>query len=385
MEDSGLHIEQDERPAHAEARITDHELARLRSRIGDEVSVQEAPYLTEVTRDNVRHWAWATGDRNPLYLDEAYARASHYGGIIAPPTMLYAFSRLSIGYRGGLPGIHSMFGGSSWRWNRRLRLGEQIHAVVTFKGLDELPSRFAGRMFKQISLVRFLTPDDEQVAEVEAWGMRTERGTAKGKGKYEYLKPQKYTPDDLKAIAAEYATETCRGAEPLYWDDVEIGDAVPSIVRGPYTATIAVAFEQAWGGLFIRAHGFWFDLITRHPALGLLNEHGVPEPPEAVHWDAALARSAGVPTAYDYGPERISWMATMLTNWCGDQGQLASLHCEIRRFNLIGDLTRCHGRVVSKSVDGTGPSPIELELWADDQRGERTVLGRAQVILPRRD
>ena len=228
--------------------------------------------------------------------------------------------------------------------------------MVTFQDLQELPSRFAGRTFKQISLVHFLTQDDEEVAQVEAWGVRTERGTAKGKGKYRYLQPQKYTANDLTNIADEYATETCRAAKPLYWDDLEIGQQTPSIVRDPYTTTIAVAFEQAWGGLFTRSHGFWFDLVSRHPALWLQNEHGVPEPPEAVHWDSALARSAGVPTAYDYGPELISWMATMLSNWCGDQGRLVGLNCEIGRFNL----------------------------WAICQRGERTVKGNGQVVLPRR-
>lgn len=62
-------------PAHA-GRITDAELARVRSKIGQRVEIKEPPYLTEVTRDAVRHWAWATGDRNRLYTDEAYAKAS---------------------------------------------------------------------------------------------------------------------------------------------------------------------------------------------------------------------------------------------------------------------------------------------------------------------
>lgn len=364
------------------SRITDAEVDRLRSRIGEIVTVREIPYLTEVTRDAIRHWALATGDRNQLFLDEGYARASNNGGLIAPPTMLYAFSRLSIGYRGGLPGVHSMFGGSSWLWNRPIRLGERIRAEVTFKDLIELPSRFAGRMFKQVSLVRFLSSDGDELAQVEAWGMRTERSTAKGNAKYADLIQERYASADLRAIAEEYSREQCRGATPLFWDDVAEGSEVPGIVRGPYTATTAVAFEQAWGGLFIHAHSYWYDLISRHPALGIPNEYGVPEPPEAVHWDSGLARSVGVPAAYDYGPERISWMATMLTNWCGDQGRLRKLHCEIRRFNVIGDLTRCHAKVTRKSREVGNLGAIDLDVWCDDQRAERTVKGTAQVVLP---
>jgi acyl dehydratase len=363
-------------------RATDAEIARLRSRIGDQVSVSELPYLTEVTRDSIRHWAWATGDRNPLYLDEAYAKASVHRSMIAPPTMLYAFDRLSIGYRGGLPGVHSMFAGSSWHWRRAIRVGEQIRARVTFKDLVELPSRFAGRMFKQLSLVEFLTPDDEEVASVEAWGMRTERSVAKGRGKYDHLELKTYDAAELTAIANEYAAESCRSDRPLFWEEIVEGSSIPGVVRGPYSATTAVAFEQAWGGLFIRAHGYWFDFLNRHPAIAILNDQGVPEPPEAVHWDSALARSAGVPAAYDYGPERISWIATMLTNWCGNDGLLERLHCEIRRFNVIGDLTRCGGRVISKSSGTDDRGRVDLEVWAQDQRGETTAKGSATVLLP---
>lgn len=365
--------------------ITDPELERLRGRIGSAVSVAEPPYLTEVTRDAIRHWAWATGDRNPLYLDEAHARASRHGGLIAPPTMLYAFDRLSIGYRGGLPGVHSMFGGTWWRWNRPPRLGETVRAEVTFKDLVEFPSRFANRMFKQVSEIRWVTGTGEEIATSEAWGMRTERGTAEKKGKYKSLEFKPFTAPEIEEIKAEYAHEACRGAEILHWDDVAVGDEVPGIIRGPYSATSAVAFEQAWGGLFIWAHGYWYDFLSRHPAAGISNELGVPEPPEAVHWDPALARSVGVPHAYDYGPERIAWLATMLTNWIGDHGDLCELYTEIRRFNLIGDITRGHATVVEK-LDGADPARgrVKLDVKATDQRGELTAKGWAVVSLPRR-
>jgi acyl dehydratase len=364
---------------------TDAELERIRAKIGQKVTINEPPYLTEVTRDSIRHWAEATGDRNPLYLDEPYARASRYGGLIAPPCQLYAFSRISIGYRGGLPGVHSFFGGSHWRWHEPIRMGERVDPEVTFKDLLELPSRFAGRMFKQLSLISFLAGDGHELAQAESWGMRVERSAAKEKGKYKKLElAAPYTAQQLDEIARLYAQEHIRGAEPLYFEDVAIGQALPQIVRGPYTATTAVAFEQGWGGLFIKAHGYWFDYLRRHPAAGIPNAYNIPEPPEAVHWDSALARSVGVPEAYDYGPERIAWLATLLTNWIGDDGFLSELYCEVRRFNLIGDLTYCRGKVVSKEEHDARAGTVKLEIEAVDQRGDSTAGGWAQVTLPRR-
>ena len=171
---------------------------------------------------------------------------------------------------------------------------------------------------------------------------------------------------------------------PLHWEDVDLHTDLPGIVRGPYTATTAVAFEQAWGGLFIWAHGFWYDYLKRHPAAGILNGYGIPEPPEAVHWDTALARSVGVPEAYDYGPERISWIATMLTNWAGDHGFLEELYCEVRRFNLVGDVTYCVGKVTAKDEADDGRGRVKIAVEARDQRGQTTAHGWAHVLLPKR-
>ena len=370
-------------PVHT-GRVTDAELARVRALIGKRVHIKEPPYLTEVTRDAVRHWAWATGDRNRLYLDEDYTRASIHKSLIAPPSILYAFSRMSIGYRGGLPGVHSMFGGTHWRWKETGKLGDVITPEVIFKDLIEMPSRFAGRMFKQISSIDFKTADGRSLAESESWGMRMERTKAKEKGKYDKLEMKPYTAEQIQDIANRMANESLRGAEPLYFEDVEVGAFVSEIVRGPYTATVAVAFEQAWGGLFVWAHGYWYDYLKRHPAAAVLNGYGIPEPPEAVHWDTMLAKSVGVPEAYDYGPERISWLSVMLTNWIGDQGFLEELYCEIRRFNLIGDTTYCRGRITGKEEMPDGRGRVKLVIEAVDQRDQITAKGWAAVLLPRR-
>jgi acyl dehydratase len=370
----------------ASGQITDDEVKRLRHRLGEVVRVSEQPYLTEANRDSIRRWAMATGDRNPLYLDEVYAAKSPHGAIIAPPCLPYAFSRLSIGYRGGLPGVHSMFGGSHWRWFKPLPIGSTVKAETRFTDLIELEGRFAGRMFKQLSTTCFTrTGDSEPFAEVQGWGMRTERQTARKNNKYGGTRLASYTPEEITALAEEYRHEQLTGSEIRYLDDVAAADQIPPIVRGPYTATIAVAFEQAWGGLFVRAHGAWFDYIRDHPAIAIPNAYGIPEPPEAVHWDSTLAQMAGVPEAYDYGPERISWLSTLVTNWAGDHGFLEELYCEIRGFNMVGDLSRGQGTITGvQPVQGDGTGRVRLDVWIENQRGDKTAKGWAVVRLPAR-
>lgn len=43
----------------------------------------------ELGRAIIHRFAVAIGDNNPLYYDEAYAKETPYGGIIAPPTMIF--------------------------------------------------------------------------------------------------------------------------------------------------------------------------------------------------------------------------------------------------------------------------------------------------------
>jgi len=67
----------------------------LRALIGTETET----LLGEITLREIQRYAAAAGDLNPLYFDEEYARASVYGGIIAPPNYLTAI----IGWAAGPP------------------------------------------------------------------------------------------------------------------------------------------------------------------------------------------------------------------------------------------------------------------------------------------
>lgn len=57
----------------------------LRGWVGREASY-EAP--EELGRAAIRYYALALSDGNPLYRDEAYARGTRFGGVIAPPTLV---------------------------------------------------------------------------------------------------------------------------------------------------------------------------------------------------------------------------------------------------------------------------------------------------------
>jgi hypothetical protein len=102
-----------------------------------------------------------------------------------------------------------------------------------------------------------------------------------------------------------------------------------------------------------------------------------------VHWEEEFAREVGAPGAYDYGPERCSWLTHHLTNWMGDDGFLRNATCKIRRHNPAGDILFIKGKVARKYVEA-GRHLVEIEQEARNQDDELSVLGTGIVELPSR-
>jgi len=56
------------------------------------VGRESEPWTVEVERGMIRRFAEAIGDPNPLWNDEASARAAGYSGLVAPPTFAAALA-----------------------------------------------------------------------------------------------------------------------------------------------------------------------------------------------------------------------------------------------------------------------------------------------------
>jgi acyl dehydratase len=368
-------------------KITEQGLDELRARKGIKIEDTLEPWCHEATRDNIRHYAHGIGDDNPLWCDLDYAEKSSLGGIVALPSFLFSTSRIISGYVGGLSGVHAMWAGADWTWHRWVRRNEEIATEAWLADLIEHKTQFAGRAFQQVYHVNFFGKDGDLVAEADSWCFRTDRDIAREEGtKYTALKgkPRKvYTADELEAFYKLYAEEEVRGAAKRYFEDVAIGDKLPTMAKGPMTVTGFIAFAQGWGGLYIRANKLNWKQFSRHKGLGIPNRFGIPDCPERVHWEHDMAAMVGAPGVYDYGPERCSWLTHYMTNWMGDDGFLVNAKSKIRRHNPEGDLLFINGVVKDKRVDGTRHL-VTIEQEARNQDGELSVLGSATVQLPTR-
>ena len=155
------------------------------------------------------------------------------------------------------------------------------------------------------------------------------------------------------------------------------------ILQAPNQSTENAGVRKNWQvGILKLSNGAGLLVVRGIGEVAPPNENNVPEPPVRVHWDNAFARKVGVPAAYDFGPERICWMSHMLTDWQGDDGFLRRLRIEVRRHNCVGDIVWCRGKVVDKRIVD-GQAVVDCEVWAENQTGELSVKGIAEIELPR--
>ncbi len=368
-------------------KITDEGLDGLRRRLNVPIENTLEPWCHEATRDAIRHYAHGIGDDNPLWCDPDYAAKSSHGGIIALPSFLFATSRIISGYVGGLPGIHAMWSGADWTWHKHVRRNDVISTEAHLKDIIEHQTRFAGRAIQQIYHVDFFNQHGDLVAGADSWCFRTERDHAREQGtKYRDVKarpPRRYSAEELAEAYKHYADERIQGPRPRHWQDVLEGEALPVMMKGPMTVTGFIAYAQGWGGLYIRANKLAWKQIDAHRGLGIPNRFGIPDCPERVHWEEEFALEVGAPGAYDYGPERCSWLTHHLTNWMGDDGFLRRATCKIRRHNPAGDMLFIKGRVMRKFVEN-GRHLVEIEQEARNQDDELSILGTGIVELPSR-
>jgi 3-hydroxybutyryl-CoA dehydratase len=78
-------------------------------------------------------FAGACGDRNPVHLDEEYAKQTPFGGRIAHGMLSAAV--ISAAIAGRLPGPGSIYVSQNLRFVRPVKLGETVCATVTIKEL----------------------------------------------------------------------------------------------------------------------------------------------------------------------------------------------------------------------------------------------------------
>lgn len=350
----------------------------------DGTPIRIEQWNNEASWDSVRHYSLGLGDDNPLFCDPAYGAASPYGTLLAPPTFLYTAFDGAVG--AGLAGVQPIYAGTDWRFHRRVRRGDGIHASATFGPVRRLAGENAQDMAIQSALCRYTDQDGQLLAEADARTFRVPRRRASTGLAYEPRTAHRFTDAELDAIRDEAVSEYRRGAEVLAVP--RIGAEIPSVVKGPIGRIDMTAYyagcpgspgyksvEMAW-----KYRKWAFTDTDRLPSNYDPSYFGERVLPSIGHQDHDAARELGMPGAYNNGPQRVGWFAHCLTNWMGDGAFLSRLDVRLRRPEIFGDVVRIGGVVTA--VDTVDESPrVHATLSAVNQLGEQTADAVAEILL----
>jgi acyl dehydratase len=131
---------------------------------------------------------------------------------------------------------------------------------------------------------------------------------------------------------------------------VKVGDELPPLVKPPVDRLqIAryVAAAQDWNPLYI---------------------------------DEPHAKNAGFPSALAPGMIAMGFLAELASEWVRG-ARLRRFQARFVKIVWPGDVLTARGRVVDRRFEGDGRYAIDLELWAENQRGELVVKGAATFQL----
>jgi acyl dehydratase len=99
-----------------------------------------------------------------------------------------------------------------------------------------------------------------------------------------------------------------------------------------------------------------------------------------IHMDDEAGRAAGYPTAFGMGNLQWSYLHSLLRQWLGDDGLIVRVACQFRAPNTRGQTVTARGVVTARRAEA-GTELIDLDVWTEDQDGNRLAPGTATVAL----
>ncbi len=141
-------------------------------------------------------------------------------------------------------------------------------------------------------------------------------------------------------------------ADQIYFEDVGEGDLLPEITERP-TTTQLVHWAAAVGDFY------------------------------PVHYDKDFAVGTGVPTVLVHGPFKHALLGRLVSSWAGPQATVKRVSCSFRGQDYPNQNLTVKGRVTGTRSEND-ENLVELEIWSENESGERTTPGSAIVALPSR-
>jgi hypothetical protein len=335
----------------------------------------------EVTWDSIRHFADAIGDLNPLFRDKEYAQKTKYGCLVGPPTILLTIASANYPDPPGfppLPEFPELYIDEEYELFSPICEGDEIDWKTTFPtDVQVKHGKAMGSVVFEYGRIEFARHRGAIPIATSKFCIACYKISSEQEQKRRDTKPV-YTDEYIKEVYAAQDRETVRGAQPRYWEDVEVGEELTPVVRGPFTNMDLVAYIR--GG--VAEWHYWSSRLYRfaHDHCGW----GYYDPDLKIYHnfkDRFDSNIGGTAVA----PHRISLLVMLLTNWIGDDGFIWKFSQVLRKRTGFGVVLWCKGKVARKYIQD-GRCCIDIDSWMEDQAGDKSIQAqRATVLLPSRE
>jgi acyl dehydratase len=101
-----------------------------------------------------------------------------------------------------------------------------------------------------------------------------------------------------------------------------------------------------------------------------------------LHYDDRVAEAMGLPGPPIQGTFRYALLGQLIQGWAGTDAVLERIDVAYRGLDLEGDTISACGRVQRVEAVERG-ARVELEVWIENQRGERSTEGSASIVVGR--
>jgi acyl dehydratase len=283
------------------------------------VGQETTPQTSAIAVEQIRQFADAVGDANPIFHDVAAARAAGFPDVLAPPTFVTRFRAEYAAVGLDPEKMQVLHGEQEYIYQRPLHAGDTVttrHRVATLRQ----SSRPGGMNVMTL----------EQHIEVPGEGQ----------------------------VCLGKATVIVRELAP---------DAATSM-------TAAKAQPEPEGERILE--------LTKRVTQEQINAYaGVSGDHNPIHVNPEAARAVGLDGAIAHGMLSMAFAAQLLTDWLATRpkpgGWALRLRVRFQGMTQPGDTLTCRGALGARTDDQQS-----VVVWIDNQRGERLTTGDADVIEP---
>ena len=371
-----------------------------------------------VTEADLLSYANTWDGINPMYCDKAYAEKSSWGGVIAYPGAV----NISASYPMMNP-VAKSFGdffyygvdGGEFRFFRAVRPGDVLTTLTDKQEIVDVtdPDGSPARKFKLIGESSTYDQDGNLVAKLRTVARNSMKRIIDGSPvpsdydqTFEWktydnaLTPHITTDEEWETIKAMWDAEKIRGAETLYWEDVNVGDEPTPTCSGPVTVMDLMRFhgKTAMGLPSVR-HMMNSNMLMK-------DHRGMIYNVMARHYFDCHQENSG---ALFYNITARDLCIRTVTNWMGDDGLVVGFGWQfcntfrdifdpnngrdllaqvpymagryVDRHGFEGDTVIGKAYVTKKYKDDTG-AYVDLVVWGETLDGDIVHAGPATVKLP---